>query len=78
MLGVLVPERRYFFVSDVHVPRDETDEPRAAKAVTECWFAAWATRNLASDVKVANSHSAPLTTISRLQKYLESDLCKNQ
>jgi glyoxylase-like metal-dependent hydrolase (beta-lactamase superfamily II) len=78
MLGVWVPGRDYFFVSDVHVPRSKADAPRENRAATECWFAAWAVENLPPEVRVANSHSSPVTPVSRLEAYLESDVCRGQ
>jgi glyoxylase-like metal-dependent hydrolase (beta-lactamase superfamily II) len=76
MLGIWVVDKNYFFVSDVHVPRSDEDVPSEQRAVTECWFAKWAVTNLPPDVRVANSHSDQVTPVSRLAKYLESDLCK--
>ena len=74
-LGVYVPEQGFFFQSDLHVPRTESEHPRAARAVTECWFAEWAVANLPPVTVVVNTHSAVQTPVSRLAKYLESDLC---
>jgi len=76
MLGVWVVDKNYFFVSDVHVPRSDEDVPSEQRAVTECWFAKWAVTNLPPDVRVVNSHSDQVTPVSRLAKYLESDLCR--
>lgn len=76
MLGVWVLDKDYFFVSDVHVPRSDADAPRIGRAATECWFADWAVRNLSPEVRVANSHSTTVTPVSRLAKYLDSELCK--
>lgn len=78
MLGIWALDKNYFFVSDVHVPDSESNTPREDRAATECWFANWAVRNLAPEVRVVNSHSAPITPVSRLAMYLESDLCKDQ
>lgn len=75
-LGVSVPEQRLFFVSDLHVPRNEDDEPRDERRLTECWFASWATKNLPADTLVVNTHSAPQTPVSRLARYLESRACQ--
>ena len=75
MLGVWAIDRDVFFVSDVHVPRSEAVSPREERAMTECWFAEWALNNLPPGVQVANSHSAPLTPVSRLVRYLESEPC---
>ena len=75
MLGVLVPERGYFFVSDIHVPRSEAPAPAAERAPTECWFAAWAVGSLPAETRVVNSHSPVVTPVTRLQEYLESDVC---
>lgn len=76
MLGVWAVDRDYFFVSDVHVPRSEADAPGENRAMTECWFARWAVANLSTDVRVVNSHSTPVTPVSRLSRYLESDACR--
>ncbi|MDH3647769.1 MAG: MBL fold metallo-hydrolase [Gammaproteobacteria bacterium] len=75
MLGFAALDKDFFFVSDVHVPRSEADTPRENRAATECHFAQWAVKNLSSQVRIVNSHSAPATPVSRLHKYLESDLC---
>ena len=75
MLGVLAVESGYFFVSDVHVPRSDADEPRPGREATECWFAEWAVANLPDDAIVINSHSSPETPVSRLAAYLESPRC---
>lgn len=77
MLGVWAVDRDLFFVSDVHVPRSESDAPSAARATTECWFAAWATANLPPRTIVINSHSSTRTPVSRLERYLDSPLCKH-
>ncbi|MDJ0710938.1 MAG: hypothetical protein QNJ14_11125 [Woeseiaceae bacterium] len=78
MLGVFVPEHNYFFVSDVHVPRTASSSPREGRQSTECWFARWAVENLASDVRVANSHSPIVTPIARLNEYLQPPSCWSQ
>lgn len=75
MLGVWAVDRGFFFVSDIHVPRSEDDVPSAARATSECWFAEWATANLPRDAVVINSHSPVQTPVSRLERYLDSDLC---
>ena len=75
MLGIWAMDKDYFFVSDVHVPRSDSDAPSEERAATECWFAEWAVKNLPSEVRIVNSHSANETAVSRLAKYLESDLC---
>lgn len=72
-LGVLA--NGYFFQSDLHVPNSDAPEPRAERALTECWFAGWAVENLAPDVVVINTHSTLETPVSRLARYLESPLC---
>ncbi len=77
MLGIWALDKDYFFVSDVHVPRSDADEPGAHRAVTECWFAAWAVEHLPGEVRVVNSHSDTVTPVSRLAAYLESELCKD-
>ena len=78
MLGVWVLDKDFFFVSDVHVPRSDADTPRKDRAATECWFAEWAVDNLPSEVRVANSHSATVTPVSRLAMYLESNVCADR
>ena len=75
-LGVHAVDAGYFFVSDLHVPRSDADTPRASRARTECWFARWAVANLPPGTVVVNSHSAPGTPVSRLEKYLQSDACR--
>lgn len=75
MLGVWVVDRDIFFVSDVHVPRSDADEPASSRAKTECWFARWATTHLPADTIVINSHSPVQTPVSRLERYLDSDAC---
>ena len=75
MLGVWAMDKGYFFVSDVHVPRSDAEMPRENRAITECWFAGWAVRNLPPEVQVVNSHSDAATPVSRLARYLESELC---
>ena len=75
-LGVHAVDAGFFFVSDLHVPNSEDDMPRDDRAATECWFAGWAVANLPPDTMVLNSHSAPQTPVSRLQKYLESETCR--
>lgn len=78
MLGIWALDKDYFFVSDVHVPRSDAEAPREDRVITECWFAEWAVDNLPADVRVVNSHSAPVTPVARLQKYLESELCRSK
>ena len=75
MLGVWAVDGGYFFVSDVHVPRSDDDAPAENRAETECWFAGWAVENLPPEVQVVNSHSPNITPVSRLAKYLESEVC---
>lgn len=77
-LGVWAMDKGIFFVSDVHVPRSDSDSPVENRAETECWFALWAVHNLPSDVQVLNSHSDTATPVSRLAKYVESDICGGQ
>ena len=74
-LGVLVEDKGYFFVSDLHVPGGEEPAPDAARATPECWFARWAVEHLNDQVRVVNSHSTAETPVSRLRQYLESDPC---
>jgi len=75
MLGVWAVDRDWFFVSDVHVPNSDAAVPRPERAITECWFAAWAVDNLPETTRVVNSHSAPQTPVSRLADYLASEEC---
>jgi glyoxylase-like metal-dependent hydrolase (beta-lactamase superfamily II) len=75
-IGVHAVDAGYFFVSDLHVPNSTSDKPRQDRAQTECWFAGWAVANLPEDTVVLNSHSAPQTPVSRLEKYLQSPACK--
>jgi hypothetical protein len=75
MLGVWAVDGEYFFVSDVHVPGSDDDAPAEDRAETECWFAQWAVANLPPEVQVVNSHSTNITPVSRLAKYLESEVC---
>ena len=75
MLGVWAVDGGYFFVSDVHVPHSDDDAPAENRAATECWFAGWAVENLPRDVQIVNSHSPNITPVSRLAKYLESEVC---
>lgn len=75
-LGMHAVDAGYFFVSDLHVPNSDDDAPRSDRAATECWFARWAVANLPPETIVLNSHSAPQTPVSRLQKYLESEICR--
>ncbi|MBT8098597.1 MAG: MBL fold metallo-hydrolase, partial [Gammaproteobacteria bacterium] len=77
MLGVWAVDRQLFFVSDIHVPRDEDDAPPADRATSECWFAGWAVENLPPDVQIVNSHSPVITPLARLSSYLESDTCRS-
>ena len=77
MLGIWAVDRDIFFVSDVHVPRSESDAPPDTRAATECWFATWATANLPPRTVVINSHSSIRTPVSRLERYLDSQPCKH-
>jgi len=76
-LGVWALDKGMFFVSDVHVPRSDADTPRENRAKTECWFARWAVHNLPADVTVLNTHSETATPVSRLARYVDSELCSN-
>ena len=73
-LGVLA--NGYFFQSDLHVPNSNSDKPRKERLRTECWFADWAVANLPPETLVLNSHSAPQTPVSRLEKYRQSPACE--
>lgn len=75
-LGILAKAAGVFYQSDLHVPRSDDDSPRTDRAVTECWFAAWAIANLPADANVINSHTPPRTPVSRLAKYLQSETCR--
>ena len=75
-IGVHAVDAGHFFVSDLHVPNSNSDEPRTDRVQTECWFAEWAVANLPEETVVLNSHSAPQTPVSRLAKYLQSPACK--
>ncbi|MEL7187043.1 MAG: MBL fold metallo-hydrolase, partial [Pseudomonadota bacterium] len=76
MLGLWAMDAGWFFVSDIHVPRDDSPTPRAGREATECWFAKWAVANLPEDTIVVNSHSPVETPVSRLREYLESPGCQ--
>ena len=76
MLGIWAVDKGWFFVSDVHVPHSDAPTPRPERAITECWFAAWAVDHLPEDTQVVNSHSVPRTPVSRLTDYLASDACQ--
>ena len=75
-IGVHAVDAGYFFVSDLHVPNSDSDEPRSERALTECWFADWAVANLPPETVVINSHSTPQTPVSRLAKYRQSAACR--
>ena len=75
-IGVHAVDAGYFFVSDLHVPNSDSDEPRSERALTECWFADWAVANLPPETVVINSHSTPQTPVTRLEKYRQSAACR--
>ncbi|REJ80765.1 MAG: MBL fold metallo-hydrolase [Acidobacteria bacterium] len=75
-LGVWARDADIFFVSDVHVPVDEEPRPRTGRERTECWFAGWATGHLGPNTRVANSHSAVTTPVSRLREIAASPTCR--
>lgn len=77
VLGVHAESAGFLFVSDIHVPRSDADEPSEERAGTECWFAGWADKNLPAETIVLNSHSPQQTPVSRLAKYLESAQCRD-
>lgn len=77
-LGVLVGEPGFFYQSDLHVPRSDSDLPREDRLATECWFAGWAVDNLPGDTIVVNSHRDIHTPVSRLARYLDSDGCRSR
>ena len=68
----------YFFQSDLHVPGSEAGTPRADRQVTECWFARWAVDNLPESTVVLSSHTLIQTPVTRLENYLDSELCSQQ
>jgi len=72
-VGILA--RNWFFQSDLLVPNSESDEPRAERAATECWFARWAVATLPEDTIILNTHSNVRKSVAQLTRYLESDLC---
>jgi glyoxylase-like metal-dependent hydrolase (beta-lactamase superfamily II) len=76
-LGVWAQAAGVFFQSDLHVPASDQPEPRADRALTECWFARWAVSVLPAETIVLNSHSNPATPVSRLAEYLETPLCQD-
>lgn len=78
MLGVWAVDRNLFFVSDIHVPRGDVDAPVSERALSECWFASWAVKNLPPDTQVVNSHSPEITTMPRFARYLESSPCREE
>jgi glyoxylase-like metal-dependent hydrolase (beta-lactamase superfamily II) len=75
-LGIWARDAGVFFQSDLHVPNSDIDTPREDRAVTECWFSAWATAHLPQDTIVVNSHTRPHTPVSRLARYLEDATCR--
>lgn len=75
-LGVHAVDAGLFFQSDLHVPNSDAETPRTERAPTECWFAQWAVDNLPFETMVISSHSDVKTPVSRLKKYLESELCQ--
>ncbi|NNC78128.1 MAG: MBL fold metallo-hydrolase [Woeseiaceae bacterium] len=77
MLGIWAVDRGYFFVSDIHVPGDDSSAPRDDRAQSECWFARWAVDNLPAETLVVNSHSSPVTPVARLAQYLDHPLCQH-
>ncbi|MDX1444241.1 MAG: MBL fold metallo-hydrolase [Gammaproteobacteria bacterium] len=74
-LGLWAKDAGYFFVSDLHVPTSESDEPRKDRLATECWFAKWAVKNLPAETIVVNSHSSVRTPVSRLASYTRHADC---
>jgi len=76
MMGLWAMDAGWFFVSDIHVPRDDSPAPRKGREATECWFAKWAVASLPEDTIVVNSHSPIETPVSRLRDYLESPGCQ--
>lgn len=77
-LGLWAMDRDYFFVSDIHVPNSDADEPAASRASTECWFAQTVVGTLAQTTQIVNSHSGVVTPVSRLHAYLESEPCRSR
>jgi len=74
-LGVWVPSAGYFFQSDLLVPVADSTEPRADRALTECWFARWASSSLPADATVLNSHNSVRLPAALLRAYPRSALC---
>lgn len=75
-LGLWLPESKIFFQSDLHVPNSDEPAPRQDRLRMECWFAAWATRNLPADAVVMNSHSSRRSPVSKLASYLDTPACQ--
>lgn len=75
-LGVWARDAGVFFQSDLHVPDSDQPEPRADRALTECWFAQWAVKALPAETIVLNSHSNSASPVSRLAEYLETPICQ--
>jgi glyoxylase-like metal-dependent hydrolase (beta-lactamase superfamily II) len=75
-LGIWARDAGVFFQSDLHVPNSDSEAPRDGRAVTECWFAEWATAHLPLETIVLNSHTRPQTPVARLAKYLDTETCR--
>lgn len=75
-LGLHVPTADIFFQSDLHVPGDDSPEPRAERSRTECWFAAWGSAHLPSSTTVHNSHGQTALTVRQIAAYLEHERCR--
>lgn len=75
MLGLWLPAQRIFFQSDLHAPNPDAAAPDPARAASECWFSAWAAKNLPEDARVMSSHGAALTPRSQLVAWRDSAVC---
>lgn len=75
-LGVWLPKQKIFFVSDIHVPGSDAPQPPENRALSECWFADWAVKNLPDEARILNSHSSQVTTKELMKKWTESEVCR--
>lgn len=78
MLGVWLPAQRIFFQSDLHAPNPDAMAPDPARAASECWFAAWAAKQLPADARVLSSHSGAASSRSQLDAWLASPACRDR
>ncbi len=75
-LGLWLPRQRILFQSDLHAPG--AGAPAPERAASECWFAAWAARELPSDATVLASHSTDRSTVARVAGYLRTPACRQR